>query len=219
MDIDCEEKEEVLSQIIGRNVRWYESDYMDMLDDMKVDIEFDGEEHTLNVIPLAALLAESSEEEVQARLNRFRSGGATAFGIRMREDAIPGEKSGRYRTFLLTTPSGNIAAYVMLGLSHINVPEGNGMSRRALRILNLDKGYGIVPVYVLAQMSWSMDWVEGLMSVIMSLAYSALLRVGALVGGNLVMLECDTRQAQGLFLSGFHVLEDDGDIVRMLARF
>ena len=219
IEIDCEGKEDALSHVTGRGIRWYEPDYISVLDDMKVDIEFEGEEHTLNVITLASLLKESSEEEVQARLNRFRSGGATSFGIRMRKDAIPGERSGRYRTLLLTTQSGDIAAYVMLGLGRINVPGGNGMSRRELRRLNLDEGHGIVPSYVLAQMSWSRDWVEGLMSVMMGLAYSALVRAGALVGGDLVMLECDTRQAEGLILEGFHVMEEDGGIVRMLARF
>ena len=219
MDVDCDDREDILSDILRMDMRWYEPEYHDILDRGYMDIEFDGEEHTLKIESLSQLLSEHPEEEVQERLNRFRAGGATAFGLKMRYDAIPGERSGLYRTFLLTTFSGDIAGYIMLGLGNIHVPVGNGMSRSALRMLNLDDGHGSVPAYVLAQASWSMDWPSKLLSVLMGLAYSSFVEASSIVGDNLVMMECDEEQAKGFLLGGFRTVYDGGGVVRLLAKF
>ena len=219
IDIDCDNKEDALSNIIERGIIWHIRNRIYVFSDMKVCAYINGERQTMKVTPLSNLITDLPAKDVQALLDRFRAGGATAFDIKMRKDAIRAEKLGTYRTFLLMTSSGEIVAYVMLGLSNINIPDGNHLSERTLARLNLDKGYGVVPAYKIVQMSWSVDWREEPISLLIELSYELLNKAVSSVGGEFVILECDKHQASSIFFDGFRVIEKEDEIVRLISRF
>ena len=224
MDIDDESKEFALSSAVLGSASW--SEYGFRADaDGNVGWAFDdgtsadATSTEFKVIPLSHMLSELSEDEVKDGLSTYRARSATAFGVKLQKDAIRLERSGRCRTYLAMVPSGNIIGYVMLGMGTVNIPEGNCLSKRVFRRLGLDDGYGTVPTFMLAQISWSLDSPDGFEHALLMLAHDLLIRSRDVVGGRLVMIECGEDQEEVLEERGFHTIGGDGDLSRyMVAR-
>lgn len=224
LSIDDEKKERALESIFSDegNDWWYGRckipEFTNPLLEHEVITRFsdllgEGIERSHRIVPLGLMLSELSQEEVGAKIRRFRSASAISFEPTLRSDALRCYWNGSYVTYLLSSESDDIIGYMMLGLAHIDVPKGNGLSKRTLDALNLDKGYGVVPAYRLAQLSYSFDAPPGTGGILHMLAHDILLSTRDRVGGNLVLLDCDDSQARQFERSGFSVIDREDECI------
>ncbi len=192
--IDDEAKEFALSSAVLGAKRWWEPVIRAIADDGFREEFCEGPFECdmpggLKVFPLSRLLSEHSEDDMQRYLDTFRARSATSFSVKLRRDAIRLEGAGRCCTYVVIGPSDNIVVYIMLGLGGVIVPEGNRLSKRVLDRLGLDDGHAVVPSFVLAQLSWSLDCPDYMEDTLLVLAYNLIMRVRKVIGGNLVLIE------------------------------
>lgn len=212
--VDSDIKEDVLCDLIENDCFWMERGcdfgFRDPESDHRAEFtvhDGNGVDRTMAFIvkPLHRMLSESSEEEVINVLRMFRSKTALSFSPVLRIDSIQAEKEGTYRTFLFMTQDDEIIGYVMLGLGTLSVPRSNTFPRSILSALGLSGDSGSVPMFMLAQMSFSFDAPERFGGMMLKVVYEMLSVAKEVVGCRFVSLECDDEQAKSFGDLGFQV--------------
>ena len=160
------------------------------------------------------------ERRAEAVLRRYRAAHESATEAFLRERAVEMEKRDLSRTYLfLTRDMESVLGYVTLGIKCLRMPDGDILSDKVRRAMNIDARTDIAQSYLLGQLSRSVDAPKGTGAALLDLAFEHLDAARREVGCRIVRLDCRDELILYYAEHGFKPVSKnvDGDLNQMVA--
>ena len=173
----------------------------------------------IEIVSLADMLEGMDTEKVQNLLFSYKAARDSATEAFLRHKAIEMELRDLCRTYLAVSDDMRILGFVSVGIKCLSVPEGNQLSGKVLKSMNIEAGSGVAQSYLLGQLSRSEDSPKGLGRELLDVAFEKLDTAKRLVGCRMVRLDCHDELIPYYQAHGFRLITKnaEGTLNQMMA--